>query len=218
MKLIPATIWRGVRLALLLSATAIGDDRPIADQSIRLPELRRELLQRMERDQAPRRELLQRMQAERVGDPQDLDPLRDDLLRAIRDEDTANRAWLKQFIAEHGWPGRSLVGVDGAHAAWLLVQHADADPPFQKVCLQLMEAAPAGEVAGDDVAYLTDRVRLAEGRPQLYGTQLEFRDGAWVPRPIEAGEQVDQRRKERGLPTLAEYLKSARAILGASME
>jgi hypothetical protein len=209
---IPATIWRGVWLALLLAGCARAEHPIEREPAPRRPELRLELLQRMECEQAPRRELMQRMQAEGVGSPQELDPLRDDLLQVIREEDTANRMWLKKILAESGWPGRSLVGVDGAHAAWLLVQHADTDRPFQKECLQLMETAPAGEVAGDDIAYLTDRVRLADGRPQLYGTQLEFRDGEWVPRPIEDEEHIDQRRKDRGLPPLAEYLRFVRRL------
>jgi hypothetical protein len=42
-----------------------------------------------------------------------------------------NLAWLKEVLAEVGWPGQSMVGEDGAHAAWLLAQHADQDPAFQ---------------------------------------------------------------------------------------
>jgi hypothetical protein len=47
--------------------------------------------------------------------------------------DAANTARMKRIVAERGWPGRSLVGDDGAQAAWLLVQHADHDPAFQRV-------------------------------------------------------------------------------------
>jgi hypothetical protein len=31
---------------------------------------------------------------------------------------------MREIVANHGWPGRSLVDEDGAHAAWTLVQHA----------------------------------------------------------------------------------------------
>jgi hypothetical protein len=50
-----------------------------------------------------------------------------------------NTARLKEVVAKHGWPGKSLVGEDGAFAAWLLVQHADADAAFQKQRLELMK-------------------------------------------------------------------------------
>jgi hypothetical protein len=55
--------------------------------------------------------------------------------------DAGNLAWLKETVAEVGWPGRSMVGEDGAHAAWLLAQHADRDPAFQRRCLDLVTQA-----------------------------------------------------------------------------
>ncbi len=39
-----------------------------------------------------------------------------------------NAAWLKQMIADYGWPGLSLVGEDGAEAAWRIAQHSIGDP------------------------------------------------------------------------------------------
>jgi hypothetical protein len=36
-----------------------------------------------------------------------------------------NLARLKEIVEQHGWPTISLVGVDGAAAAFLLAQHAD---------------------------------------------------------------------------------------------
>ena len=124
--------------------------------------LRAELLRRVEKDQVARKAL-------------DAD--------AMREADGENLPWLKEVVAAHGWPGASLVGTDGAHAAWLLAQHADADPAFQRQCLGLIGAAvEAGEASLLEYAYLTDRVLLAEGRSQVYGTQVTRRDGAWVPR------------------------------------
>lgn len=55
---------------------------------------------------------------------------------------------------------------DGAVAAWLLAQHADQDPPLQRRCLDLMRVAPETEVSPSHIAYLTDRVMLAEGESQ----------------------------------------------------
>jgi hypothetical protein len=122
-------------------------------------------------------------------------------------QDAANRQRLKEIIKEHGWPGKSLVGADGANAAWLVVQHSDADVAFQKECLALMEAAPQGEVSRQEVAYLTDRVLVNEKKKQRYGTQMGMN---FVPQPIEDPDNVDKRRAEIGLPPLAEYVKEAR--------
>jgi hypothetical protein len=149
-------------------------------------ELRAELLRRVEKDQ----------EARKARDPE-----------AMRAVDAETLPWLKQVILEHGWPGSSLAGTDGAGAAWLLVQHADADPAFQRQCLDLMTtAAGQGEASFASLAYLTDRVLLAEGAPQEYGTQATARDGRYEPRNLRDPAGVDERRASAGLPPLAEYL------------
>ncbi|MEM8601481.1 MAG: DUF6624 domain-containing protein [Bacteroidota bacterium] len=131
--------------------------------------------------------------------------------------DSLNTAWLKGVVAERGWPKASEVGEQGASDAWLLVQHADRDRAFQREVLGLMEAAVAeGEASGSDFAYLTDRVRLAAGEPQVYGTQLKVVDGRPVPREIEDADGVDARRAAVGLNSLSDYIESFRRnVLGA---
>ena len=149
--------------------------------------LRAELLRRMEQDQAARRA---------------------DDMAAVAAADADNMAWLKHLVAEQGWPGASMVGTDGAHAAWLLAQHADRDPAFQRECLGLLAAAvQAGEATRSELAYLTDRVLLAEGQPQEYGTQVTVRDGQHVPSNLRDPDTADQRRAAMGLTPLADYLK-----------
>jgi hypothetical protein len=126
---------------------------------------------------------------------------------AMAAADGENLSWLRRVIADMGWPGKSLVGEDGAGAAWLLVQHADRDPAFQRRCLDLMTVAVRrGEATLIQQAYLTDRVLLHEGKPQEYGTQAIARDGGFVPRKLRDGEHVDQRRASIGLGSLAGYL------------
>lgn len=130
------------------------------------------------------------------------------LAKKLEAIDRKNTARMKEIVSKYGWPGKSLVGDDGAQAAWLLVQHADLDPDFQKKCLALMkEAFKKGEVSGQNLAYLTDRVLVAEKKKQLYGTQFKTENGELVPSPIEDEANVDKRRKEAGLSTLAEYRK-----------
>ena len=68
-----------------------------------------------------------------------------------------------------------------------------------------MGAAPDDDVSPIDVAYLTDRVLLAEGKAQVYGTQMTTIDGAYQPRDLRDAETVDQRRAAVGLGTLDEY-------------
>ncbi len=155
------------------------------EKSIREPALRRELVALAAKDQQAREE----------NSPN---------VDTITREATAR---MKEIVATYGWPGRSLVGSDGANAAWVLVQHADADVAFQRTCLEKMEAlVQTGEAARKDFAFLWDRVAVNEGRPQRYGTQLDGDD----PLPMEDPAHVDARRKEMGLSTLAEYKELAR--------
>lgn len=72
--------------------------------------------------------------------------------------DRDNTRWLDELVQRQGWPTRSVVGEKAAQAAWLLVQHGDQDPAWQRRCLDLMHAVPNDGVSPADVAYLTDRV------------------------------------------------------------
>jgi uncharacterized protein DUF6624 len=122
--------------------------------------------------------------------------------------DVANTDRLRTIIETHGWPGTSLVGEQGAHHAWLIAQHSDRQLDFQRVALTLLAAAVAnGDASARDLAYLTDRVRVNEGREQLYGTQLGCaQDDRVVPFPIERPEDLDARRANVGLEPLGEYI------------
>ena len=118
--------------------------------------------------------------------------------------DISNTRRIKHFINQHGWPGRSMVGERGCEAAWLLIQHADHDPAFQKQCFMLLErAVENNDAPASLLAYLTDRIRVNEGRPQVYGTQLRV---DLEPFPIEDSAHVDERRAQAGLPPVADYI------------
>lgn len=168
------------------------------EKTIEEPALRRELLALREEDQAARQAMIATSK----------DQAARERVAAI---DAKSTARMKAIVAKHGWPGKSLVGEDGARTAWLLVQHADQDRAFQKQCLALLEKAyKAGEAREIDYAYLLDRVAVGEGKPQRYGTQ--FRDGG--PQPIEDEANVDARRKAIGLPSMADYAKQMEQMYG----
>ena len=134
----------------------------------------------------------------------ELDP---ELLQEWEEMDRCHAARIEQIILEHGWPMLSTDEPGIARAVWLLVQHADHDPKFQRRCLdQMTSAVVAGE--GDRAlwAMLTDRVLVKETGEQLYGTQWT-RDpvsGEHVPIPMTDPARVDTRRAEVGLDSLTE--------------
>ena len=149
-------------------------------------ELSAELRERAERDQVARRSL-------RPGPHSAAE-----WAAVVAPIDRDNTARLREIVERHGWPGRSLVGAAGAHAAWLLAQHAP--PEFQEQCLPLLQDAVArGEARPVELAYLEDRVLMHRSEPQVYGTQYRVIDGVvelWTVRD-HAG--LDERRAALGL-------------------
>jgi hypothetical protein len=200
----PAFLLSG--LALLLALVIVPDAARCEDKPPTQEGLRQELLERVKEDQEARTKWLESMNKMRERDPKNpaLGTLAE--IKKMQEIDRRNTAWLKGIINKHGWPGKTLVGEDGANAAWLLVQHADLDRPFQKRCLTLLTVAvKKGEATAQEQAYLTDRLLVAEGKKQKYGTQFRTVGGKTEPNPIEDEANVDKRRKELGLPSMAEY-------------
>lgn len=120
---------------------------------------------------------------------------------------------MRAILAEHGWPGRSLVGEDATAATWLLLQHAILDPDLMRSAVPMIDrAVQAGETDAKYLAFLVDRIRTLEGHPQIYGTQYDWdAAGELSPLPIDEPALVDERRRTVGLETLAENTRRLRA-------
>lgn len=124
----------------------------------------------------------------------------------------ANAQELQSVIQEHGWPDEELVGPEGAEAAWLIAQHAIGEPDFMRRCRSLLdEASSRGRVPRWHFAYMDDRIRVFEGKPQRFGTQIDLRPEGPVVNELEDPSLVDARRKELGLPAIAVVLSRAQA-------
>jgi hypothetical protein len=136
-----------------------------------------------------------------------------DAMQAAWEADKARAARLDEIVALHGWPGRSLAGEDGATAAWIITQHADHDPAFQERMLELLqEAVERDEASVKHAAYLTDRVCVNRGRPQIYGTQFGGSAETYGPQPIADRSGLDERRAGVGLEPFAEYEQHMRTV------
>lgn len=123
--------------------------------------------------------------------------------------DKKNTKRAKEIIEKYGWPGFNLVGKKAAHMFWLVVQHADLNPGFQKQSLKFLKQAIKNKQAfPSDGALLTDRVLVREGKKQIYGTQF-YRNEEMnlVPRPIEDIKNLDKRRKSVGLGSFKQEWK-----------
>lgn len=201
-------------LALFMSGFIAMAAEPPKPMNVKEPALQKELIDRTKTDQDARQNMIRWMSENGTNGVVLTGKLSKEkkaefekVTTQVKKIDRENTEWLKGIVAKHGWPTNSLVGTKGAQAAWLLVQHADAEPKFQRQCLDLMTDLPKEEISQSNLAYLTDRVLLAEGKKQLYGTQFTWVDGKLKPRPLEDEENVDKRRAKVGLQSLAEYVK-----------
>ena len=181
-------------------------ERLDAERQARIDQpLRRELLARVENDQAVRQKVI----AEGAGGSWE------QTVPVDRD----NTAWLKKMVAEKGWPTRSMVGEDGSKAAFLIAQHATLDPGFQEqVLAQVQAALEQKEADPADFALLKDRVLLHQGKPQLYGTQFKTDpDGTMFLDTTQDLDGLDARRRAMGLPPIADYKKTLSELYHAKV-
>lgn len=174
---------------LLATAAAAAHAAPAAPAQ---PALREELLRMQTEDQAVR---------------QQTGKIDFEKWQAV---DRADGARLKQIVDQFGWPTVDMVGKDGAHAAWLLAQHADKDTAFQLQVLALMEPlVRTGQAAAKDYAYLWDRTHY----PQRYGTQGDcIAAGEWQPFEIDDIAALEERRRAVGLEPELDYIARFKTI------
>lgn len=133
--------------------------------------------------------------------------------------DSKHTSEVKRLLKTYRWFTISSFDAETDRNAWLLVQHADNEPDFQKDVLKILETFyPDYETDPKNYAYLFDRVAISAHNPSLrvlqkYGTQGECkRPGEWKPFPIENPEQLDQRRFEVGLNPMTEYILSGNTV------
>ena len=189
-------------MALLPVSTTVKSTA-LTVPEVKNPALREELLQRIKSDQAVRVEIIKNYPSGQK--------LPDEVLSRFAAIDKANTNWIEEIIKKYGYPGYASVGRDGEQAAFAMIQHADHDLDFQKQALKLLRRAVESKDASPaSLAYLTDRVLVAEGKPQIYGTQTSIINGQIKVKPIADEAKVDERRASIGIGLLADYLEVLR--------
>lgn len=132
-------------------------------------------------------------------------------MEAVHRENTAR---LRAMIQKYGWPGVSMVGEDGEEAAWRIAQHSIGEPKFMRIVLDLLKLKSAqGDAPLWQVAFTEDRIRLFEGRLQLYGTSFDWDEQNQLsPYPaIEDPQFVNDRRAAMGLRSIEQEIDQKRA-------
>lgn len=135
----------------------------------------------------------------------DDDADKDSLYAQIIRTDSLHVVRLKQLIDQYGFPTFDNVGHPGVNEVSLIAQHSN--PEFLHWFLEQARQALASENFDRNwIAYMTDRDLLFQGKPQLYGTQLQTIDGVTAFYPIEDVENLDARRRSMVLGPISDYM------------
>ncbi len=124
---------------------------------------------------------------------------------------TNDKMKVEAMFNKYGFLGFDKVGKDGSNLFWLLVQHCDKYPEFQKKVLKAMDKeVKKGNANPNNYAYLYDRVKVNAGEKQLFGTQVTYEvetTGRAIPKiGLADSANVDKLRKEYNLEPLKDYL------------
>lgn len=184
-------------LLLILCTTPTLHAKDAAMHPITLPALRTELDAMATTDQAARTAWVN--DGLKHGSPAE---------KRMQQLDAQHLLRLRVIMQRYGFPDTAQVGHDGVEDFWLLSQHAVSDKPFMDQVLRLARPLMLkGELPRRDYALMVDRVRIQQGRKQLYGSQFHVVAGHLVMLPLEDPAHVDQRRAAMDMMPEAEYEK-----------
>ena len=188
-------------LVLLTSVNAAG-------AQVARPELRDELLGMLKLDQDERNKCTS-------GDAEFQSQC---LARLAETIDARHTKRLEEIFVMHGLPDTGMVGEEGLKAFLIMLQHAPDDTLRIKVESSITRAFKRKEVKPQDYANYIDRLRLHQGKLQIYGSGFETKDGKLVLSPTVDLKNLEKRRKKIGLPPMSEYVKVLREIYKLEVE
>ena len=126
--------------------------------------------------------------------------------------DEPNTKRISQIYDQIGFPNTAKVGKDGLQAFMILLQHAPTDELRVRSLKPISKAFKDRELPAMEYANFVDRLRLHQGKKQLYGAGFEIKDGKLVLSPTEDLKNLEKRRARIGLPPMAEYIKGLEEI------
>ena len=165
-------------------------------------EIRNELNDIRSKDQSIRILLMDAMKKYGREDKRTLD-----IRKIMREIDLKNGLRVQQIIDAYGWLGIDDIGEDANETLFLCIQHINELTVQTKYLPLLREAVKQGNAKGWHYAFLTDRILMNQGKPQVYGTQTITSNNKVFIVPLENPDKVDELRKEIGLAPLNNYMQ-----------
>lgn len=119
---------------------------------------------------------------------------------------------VRRILDTYGYPNYTLVGQESSDHYFTLVQHSDFNQEFQQRVLKIMRRDVGNKKAsGKQYAFLTDRIAVTKGEPQVYGTQVLMSGNSKV-KPCITPDKLNKRRKAVGLEPIEDYLKKCNEL------
>jgi hypothetical protein len=114
---------------------------------------------------------------------------------------------VKTILDQYGWVGKSRVGERGMTVLFEAIQHADLVTQ-EHYLPSLRVALKEGNARAGELSLLEDKVAMAKGKRQIYGTLFgrDTESGQFYVMPLEDPDHVDERRAKIGLLPLENYL------------
>jgi hypothetical protein len=166
------------------------------------PKIREELLKMEQVDQDARMKCVKETAEEQIKC----------LTEISQSIDEPNTKRLDEIFDQIGFPNTAKVGRDGFQAYMTLLQHATSDDLRVRSLKPITAAFKNKELPPMGYANFVDRLRLHQGKKQLYGSGFELKDGKMVISPTEDMKNLEKRRIKIGLPPLAEAVKELKAL------
>ncbi len=173
----------------------------VAAQTFNTP-LRDELLKMREADQTAREQCSK-------GNADEQMKCYADISQTI---DAPNTKRLEAIFNQYGFPTAKLVGKEGVDAFMLMLQHAPDDNLREKCLKPIKKAFKRGEISANEYSNYVDRLLVHQGKPQIYGSNFEIKDGKLTMSKTKDMKNLDKRRKKIGLPPIAEYVKLMKEV------
>jgi hypothetical protein len=130
------------------------------------------------------------------------------LVIKMTETDSINLIRIADILDRYGWPGEEIIGWHGASTIWAVIQHSGINVQ-EKYLTEMRLAVKNGNARSSQLAFLEDRVLMAHGKEQIYGSQITTDSlGVTKPWPIIDERYVNKRRLFAGLGPLQLYAKT----------
>jgi len=119
---------------------------------------------------------------------------------------------LNEIFDRTGFPTMKTVGKEGVKAFMIMLQHT-SDEVLRRKCLKpLAKGFKRREIPATDYANYVDRLLVHQNKPQIYGSNFDFKDGKLVMSAVKDRKNLDRRRRKIGLPPIEEYAKMLKEV------